>query len=257
MSAAAPRILLTGARGRLGTELCALLPEIVPTDLPGCDITQPGRLLRALEEHAPDVIVHAAAYTDVAGAERDRATCWNANVDGTRNVARCAALVGAFLVHISTDYVFEGTTGDYHEDDPVGPVRNYYALSKLVAEELARCAPEHLVIRTSFRPREWPYATAFTDVYTSQDYVDVIAPEIALAIRRCREIPVPVIHIATERKSVYDLARRRSPDVRPGSKAQVGVPLPDDISLNTERWMALRAEWGLGPMLTSRPGVAE
>jgi dTDP-4-dehydrorhamnose reductase len=113
-----------------------------------------------------------------------------------------------------------------------------------VAEELVRLAPRHLIVRTSFRPREWPYPVAFTDVYTSQDYVDVIAPEIALAIRHYREIPYPTLHIATERKSVYELARRRRPDVRPGSKREVSVALPDDISLDTSRWQTLKGVWG-------------
>jgi dTDP-4-dehydrorhamnose reductase len=130
----------------------------------------------------------------------------------------------------------------YKEEDPPGPVCNYYALSKLVAEEMVRLAPRHLIIRTSFRPRQWPYPVAFTDVYTSQDYVDVIAPDIALAITSYSTIPDAVLHIATERKSVYELARRRRADVRPGSKREARVTLPDDISLDTRRWQALKAQ---------------
>ena len=113
-----------------------------------------------------------------------------------------------------------------------------------MAEELVRLAPRHLIIRTSFRPREWPYPVAFTDVYTSQDYVDVIAPEIALAIQHCREVGFSTLHIATERKSVYELARQRRPDVRSGNKREVSVPLPDDISLDTTRWQTLKSAWG-------------
>ena len=125
-------------------------------------------------------------------------------------------------------------------------MRNYYALSKLVAEEVARSAERHLVIRTSFRPRAWPYPTAFEDVYTSQDYVDVIAPDIALAVQHLHDIPYSTLHIATGRKSVYSLAQQRRPDVQPGSKAAAGVALPDDISLNIERWQALK------PQLTAK-----
>ncbi|GAG33297.1 unnamed protein product, partial [marine sediment metagenome] len=161
----------------------------------------------------------------------------------TANVVRAVSGRGIFLVYISTDYVFDGVGGGYKEDDPLGPVRNYYSLTKLVAEELSRLSPAHLIVRTSFRPREWPYPVAFTDVYTSQDYVDVIAPEIALAIRRCRDIPYDTLHIATERKSVYELARRRKGDVRPGSKAQADVEFPDDISLDTSRWQQLKRQW--------------
>ena len=146
-----------------------------------------------------------------------------------------------FLVYICTDYVFDGTRGNYKEEDPLGPVCNYYSLTKLVGEELVRLHRPHLVLRTSFRPREWPYPVAFTDVYNSQDYVDVIAPELALAITRCREVGFDTLHVATERKSVFELARRRRPDVKPGSKAQAKVRLPDDISMDVSRWREVKA----------------
>ena len=233
-------ILLTGGSGRLGTELRALLPHVVAPSSRDLDVTDAGSVAAALAEHRPRAVAHAAAYTDVKGAETDRERCWAVNVDGTRNVVR--ALGDVPLVHISTDYVFYGDTGGYAEDSPVGPVRNYYALSKLVAEELARVAARHLVIRTSFRPREWPYPTAFEDVFTSQDYVDVIAPEIALAIKHLDVVPYATLHIATARKSVFDLARQRSTVVAPGSKVGAGVDLPDDISLDITRWQALRSQ---------------
>ena len=236
-------ILLTGGEGRLGTELRTLIPEIVAPLEAEMDITVPAAVGRALDEVSPTLIVHAAAYTNVAGAETDRATCWRVNVDGTRNVVAEAVGRRVPMVHISTDYVFWGDVGNYAEDDPVGPVRNYYSLTKLVAESLVRIVQRHLVIRTSFRPREWPYPTAFEDVYTSQDYVDIIAPEIALAIGRFGDIPFDTLHIATERKSAYELACRRKPDVRRGSKRKAGVEFPDDISLDTSRWQELKERW--------------
>ncbi len=241
------KVLLTGGSGRLGRELRALLPEIIAPTHAEMDITIPESVEKAFERYRPQLVVHAAAYTDVAKAEQDQATCWRTNVEGTQNMVRLAWKYGAFLIHISTDYVFDGTRGMHKEDDPVGPVRNYYALTKLAAEAAVRVLPvgKYLIIRTSFRPRKWPYPVAFTDVYTSQDYVDVIAPEIALAIQRYRDIPYHTLHIATERKSVYDLARRRKPDVRPGTKASVGVALPDDISLDISRWKALKEQWRL------------
>ena len=242
-------VLLTGGSGRLGSELRALLPDVAAPSSQELDLTDPESITAALTEYRPSIVVHAAAYTDVRGAETDRARCWAVNVGGTRNLVR--ALGSTPLVHISTDYVFYGDRGGYGEDDPVGPVRNYYALSKLAAEEVARLAERHLVIRTSFRPREWPYPTAFEDVYTSQDYVDVIAPDIALAARNLHNIPFSTLHIATERKSVYELAKQRRPDVEPGSKAAAGVALPDDISLNVERWQALK------PQLSAKESARE
>ncbi len=234
------RALVTGGSGRLGRELQTELPRLgVEAFFPSraeLDVTRPETIGAALERYEPDVVVHGAAYTDVKGAETNRELCWRVNVGGTRNVVRALAGSTVKLVYISTDYVFWGDRGRYVEDDPVGPVRNYYALSKLAAEEVAQVPTNTLVIRTSFRPREWPYPVAFTDVYTSQDYVDVISPEIALALRHALEIADQVLHIATERKSVYELAQRRKPDIQPGTRREAGVELPEDISLNTGRW---------------------
>ncbi len=238
----ADRVLLTGGSGRLGRELLRLLPSIVAPPHAALDITRPETIEGQIERIRPDLIVHAAAYTDVVGAVREKAVCWQANVVGTRNIVQASLRHGLRLVHISTDYIFAGTRGMYLEDDVPGPVRNYYALSKLVAEETARLAAGALVIRTSFRDREFPYPVAYTDVFTSQDYVDVIAPEIALAVRWVHRITDSTLHIATERKSVFDLARRRRPDVSPGSRRDAAVELPEDISLDTRRWRELRAE---------------
>ena len=246
------KVLLTGGSGRLGSELLTLLPTMLdgvgeritvvsPTSAE-LDVTDRGSFEHAARAADVDVIVHAAAFTDVGGAERQRARCWDVNVVGTRNAASAAAASGATLVHVSTDYVFWGDRGGYAEDDVPGPVRNYYALTKLVAEEAARAARSRLIVRTSFRPREWPYPEAFTDLYTSQDYVDVIAPEVALVVLNAARVPYEVLHVATERKSVYELASRRAPAVRPASKASAPVALPDDVSLDVTRWLALRAE---------------
>ncbi|MDQ3457755.1 MAG: NAD(P)-dependent oxidoreductase [Deinococcota bacterium] len=244
------RVLLTGGSGRLGTELRGLLPDLIAPPRAEMDLTEPLSLRRALATYQPALIVHAAAYTDVAGAEVDRAGCWRVNVDGSRQLVAAALASGLPLVHISTDYVFYGDRGHYQEDDPPGPVRNYYALTKLVAESLVRLLPRHLVIRTSFRPRAWPYPVAYGDLYTSQDYVDVIAPEIALAVARFWAIAArgySTLHIATERKSVWELARRRSNSVARGSRLDAeknaGVALPEDVSLDTARWQGLKGEW--------------
>ena len=238
------KILLTGGNGRLGTELKALIPGMVAPGSSELDITDLGSVLDVVRRERPDLIVHAAAYTNVGGAEKDREKCWAVNVEGTRHLAQAANEVGAKLLHVSTDYVFGGEQGNYRESDTPGPVVNYYSLTKLVAEEAARAATRHLIVRTSFRPREFAYPVAFSDVYTSQDYVDIIAPEVALAAVHALEITDEVLHIATERKSVYELARRRNPGVQEGLKATATVKLPGDVSLDSSRWQAIKAELG-------------
>ncbi len=232
-------MLLTGGTGRLGTALRELLPELIAPSRAELDITDPSSLERAFAKYRPKVVVHAAAYTNVAGAEVEKALCWRVNVEGTRNLVRAALGYDLHFVHISTDYVFWGDVGGYREEDPVGPVRNYYALSKLVAEEIVRLLTRHLIIRTSFRPSPWPYPTAYTDLYTSQDYLEVIAPQIALALQNLHRIPYATLHIATERKSAYELALRTRPDVQPARRQEALVVLPEDVSLDTGRWQNL------------------
>jgi len=254
---AAGPVLLTGGTGRLGRELQVELPllgvgELLAPTRAELDVTHRAGVTSYVNAVRPRLIVHAAAFTDVAGAEQHRQACWTANVAGTRNLLAAAREVQARFVLISTDYVFygdqeasAGRVPGYHEDDTPGPVRNYYALTKLVAEEAARAYAGALVLRTSFRPREWPYRNAFDDLFTSQDYVDVIAPMVAEAVFRHDrgEVPYGTLHVATERKSVYELARRRAPDVTPASRLSASVELPADVSLNTERWQELRRRW--------------
>lgn len=249
------RLLMTGGSGRLGRALRVELeaqaaaghetPYAHFATSSDADVTDAAAVARLIDEVRPDVVLHAAGYTDVLRAEQDRAACWRVNVDGTRTVANETASTGARLVQVSSDYVFFGgddrPDGGYREDDPVGPVRNYYALSKLVAEEAARRAPQALIVRTSFRPSEWLHPVAFDDLFTGQDYVDVIAKEFALLLSRLDELPDGILHLVTERKSVYELVRRRTPEVRRGSRRDAAVELPEDVSLNTDLWQALKA----------------
>ncbi len=243
-------LLITGGSGRLGSELRALLPQAAAPRRQQLDVSDPVSVMAALEQHRPTTVLHTAAYTDVSGAEREPERCWQVNVLGTRAVADACAALDLGLVHISTDYVFWGEAdparaarGGYREDDPVGPVRNRYALSKLAAEDEARRAPRHLIIRTSFRPRQWPYPTAFTDLRSSQAYVDEIAPEIALVALNAQalvEQGVHVLHVAGPPTTAFELARRRAPDVLPASKHEIDLGLPDDVVLDQHLWQRLR-----------------
>lgn len=148
-----------------------------------------------------------------------------------------------FFVYISTDYVFNGELGNYKENDTPSPI-NVYGQTKLCGEVATQVAYQfkpalYAIIRTSLKPLgSWPYPRAFTDIYSSADYVDVIAHEIALAVRM--QIS-GIIHIATERKSIYDLAKRRTPTVKPMSRKEIqGVNLPFDVSLDISRWTEMK-----------------
>lgn len=146
------RILITGAQGQLGTDLRHTLREhqLTALDLPTFDLTHPD-CVRAIVEVAPEVVIHAGAYTDVDGAERNPDLAMAVNANGTERVARAAAKAGARLIYISTDYVFDGRgTRPYAESDAANPI-SVYGESKRAGElrALAGCN-NTLVVRTAW-----------------------------------------------------------------------------------------------------------
>ncbi len=115
------------------------------------DVTDYDAVLRAFERELPAVVVNCAAWTDVDGAESHEDEAGAINADGAGNVAAAAAQIGARIIHISTDYVFDGEKRDaYVESDPVAPI-GAYGRSKLAGEEqVAANNPRHLIVRTSW-----------------------------------------------------------------------------------------------------------
>lgn len=151
---------MTGASGLLGCKLVDALSkeyEVIPTHNTQAlhpnsirmDIVDRDGVFRVLCTACPDVVVHAAAETNVDKCETEREWAWRLNVAGTRNVAEACAKIGAKLTYVSTDYVFDGVKGLYSEEDEANPV-NYYGLTKLRGEQLVRDLCEGFVIaRTS------------------------------------------------------------------------------------------------------------
>lgn len=146
------RVLLTGANGQLGSALCEVLgyETIIPKDLPDFDLARP-----TVEEEiigsAPDLIIHAGAYTDVDGAEQEPDLAMAVNVMGTEQIARAAVRLGARLIYISTDYVFDGKQRiPYREDDSPRPI-NRYGFSKWKGEQAVLASGARaVVIRTAW-----------------------------------------------------------------------------------------------------------
>jgi dTDP-4-dehydrorhamnose reductase len=243
-------LFVTGGAGRMGGALLPMLAQhgwqITAPRSAQLDITDETAVARALELAQPEVVLHLAAYTDVAKAELEREVAWAVNVLGTRHLAKHTA--GRF-VHFSTDYVFDGERGMYLETDIPNPA-NFYSLTKTVGEEAARHARRALIVRSSFKDSVWPYPVAFEDQFTSADFVDVIAAEMLSLINNLDRVDHDVLHVVTERKSVFDLARRRNPAVKPGSRLQANVHIPPDVSLDASRWLALKDR-----MSSSKPSL--
>lgn len=145
-----PEVIVAGSGGQLGYELLrAHWPEGVRVAGPPFDITDAAAVARAVA--SADLLINAAAYTAVDRAEDEPERAFAVNRDGTRVLAQACAARGIPLLHVSTDYVFDGTKSTaYTEDDPVNPV-GVYGASKLAGEvALREVLPEHVIVRTAW-----------------------------------------------------------------------------------------------------------
>lgn len=152
------RVLVTGARGQLGQALVRVLSpsmDLFLTDLePGetsmalCDITNWDQVRETVRSYRPAAIVNTAAFTDVDGNEREPEKARRVNTVGVEHLLAAGSEVGASLVQVSTDYVFDGTAGPYLEGDKPAPL-SVYGRTKLEAERLVLDSNRHLVIRAN------------------------------------------------------------------------------------------------------------
>ncbi len=147
------RILITGAKGQLGRVLMRRLAPhtLLGIDLPEVDLTDLAAARSNLAAFRPELVIHAAAYTDVDGAARNPDLAYRVNALGTRNVTVAAETVGAAVLAISTNEVFDGAKAEpYLEFDPVNPI-NPYARSKLAAEQFIReLTTRFYIVRTAW-----------------------------------------------------------------------------------------------------------
>jgi dTDP-4-dehydrorhamnose reductase len=149
------RVLIIGANGQLGWELCRKGKkrgfDIVPLDLPEFDITDPPAVIKQIRQGGVSLIINGAAYTAVDRAESEPALAFAVNRDGPAYLASACAKAGIPLIHISTDYVFDGRKkGPYLETDPVSPL-GVYGRSKAAGEtEVKGHLKEHVILRTAW-----------------------------------------------------------------------------------------------------------
>ena len=147
------RVIVIGARGQLGTELCAAYrgEDLIPVDIDTLDVRDAPAVSKLMQSALPDLVINTAAAHNVAECEQDPDTAFAVNSAGARNVATACAAVSARLVYIGTDYIFSGDRPGIPlvENDLPGP-RSVYAASKLAGEHLvaAECA-DHLIIRSA------------------------------------------------------------------------------------------------------------
>ena len=147
------KLLITGCKGQLGSELVAhaATHEVIALDHADLDISDLAAVMTFVKKNGPDAVINAAAYTAVDKAETDHEMAFSVNRDGPANLAKACADINIPLIHMSTDYVFDGSKkGPYTENDALAPL-GVYGESKAAGEAAVReCCPEHLILRTSW-----------------------------------------------------------------------------------------------------------
>ncbi len=148
------RVLLAGAGGQLGLELAGILPdrghEVVALDRLALDVADPEAVEGAIDEHTPEIVVNAAAYTNVDGCEEAMDLAFSVNALGPRNLAQACERRGCGLLHVSTNYVFDGRDErPYEPFDPPNPI-SAYGRTKLAGEEhVMRLTNRWYVVRSA------------------------------------------------------------------------------------------------------------
>ncbi len=175
--------LVTGGGGRLGRVISTALKALPNLKTQSakhaeCDLTDLSCLREYVRQCDPDVIVNCAAYTDVDGCEEDPSLAFACNAAGAGNLARVASELGARLVHISTDYVFDGAKSTpYVESDAACPL-NAYGRSKLLGEQYVReLLSRHLILRTSwlYGAFERGFIQTILEMAKQQEHLSVVA----------------------------------------------------------------------------------
>lgn len=267
------RTLITGAAGMLGCDVRAACEragqEVVALARSQLDIADSAAVRTAIASARPDAVINCAAWTDVDGAQRNEALALQANGAGAGNVAAAAAAHGAWTIHVSSDYVFDGRkSSPYVESDPVGPL-SAYGRTKLAGElEVARAAPDaHTIVRTSwlFGAGGRCFPKTIMRLAAEREAIDVVADQVgcptytghlagALA-QLATQQPAGVLHVACSGHcSWFEFAREvvlvagAGCEVRPIASEQYPQPArrPSYSVLGTERGAPALPDWRRG-----------
>jgi len=261
------RVLITGAGGQLGRELQAVLrdEEVDARDHRALDISNEAAVIAAVREIRPRWVINAAAFNDVDGAETAEDEAFAVNAIGPANLAGAAADVNAGLVHISTDYVFDGTKGEaYTEDDQPNPL-SVYARSKYEGERsVLSSTASACVLRTAwlYGHNGKNFVKAILDAASKGKPLRVVADQVgsptsvgdlAGAINGLIRTPARgLFHVVNAGAcSRFEFAKaivRGAVEVRPITSVEAGrpAPRPANSSLASVRWPS----FGLPPLRT-------
>ncbi len=204
------RILVTGAGGQLGFDVCRVLADrgmqYRGSPSQALDVTDRVAVYEELTAYRPDGVINCAAYTKVDRAEDEPEECWAVNVDGVRNLAASCREIGAKLVHLSTDYVFSGDGEGPYETEDGGAPRSVYGKSKLAGELAAHSLlRECFVVRTSwaFGKSEANFVKTMLRLAQERRELDVVCDQIGSPTYTADLAPLLCDMIETERYGTY------------------------------------------------------
>lgn len=216
-------VVIIGGTGLLGAEL-SKNDNTIPLNS-NFDLFEFKNLRELLDIKKPDIIINCAAIKSEC-VDENPIDAINLNIIGSANISKYCIENDIRLVYISTDYVYSGNIGNFSEDDDINP-KNNYAWTKIGGESSTKLVKNHLIVRTSFGSSIFPYNYAFTNLYTSKDYVDIIAPMI---FKVSTSDIKGTINIGTEKKSIFDYANRRN-NILPSK-----MPKKMDFTLNLQKY---------------------
>lgn len=177
-----------------------------------------------------DTVINCIA--DTSTYSPDSNNHWNINFYGVIQLVDYCNKTGIKLVHISTDYIYGGSVSGCSEEDVPVHCRNWYTYTKLLGDGYVKAmSKNYLLIRTSFKPKPFPYKRALTIQKGNFDYVDVIAK---LIIKLINKNAKGVFNVGTDIKTVYELAKRTKPDVEP-LDVPLDTTMPMDITMNIDK----------------------
>lgn len=177
------KILITGAKGILGSALCLILSDfydVIAMDRKECDVSNKKETEKVISDLTIDAVVHCAGYTEVDEAESNMETVSLVNVQGTRNVLDSLKNKECLFIYVSTDYVFDGRKKEaYTEEDAPNPL-SVYGRSKLEGELLVKKFKRHLILRTSwlFGPGGINFVTTILRLAKEKETINVVADQV-------------------------------------------------------------------------------
>jgi dTDP-4-dehydrorhamnose reductase len=175
-----------------------------------------------------DVVVNCIANTDTYSSDKE--LIYNVNYKAVTVLSDICKKNRIKLVHISTDYVYAGSVNNATEEDLPVPSNNWYTYYKLLADEyISLTNNDHLICRCSFKPKPFPFKTAWINQIGNFDYVDVMAD---LIIKLINKNTTGIYNVGTNLKTMFDLAIQTNSEVLPSCKPSY---VPDDITINVSK----------------------